>query len=323
MSYPRIVHAVFNSPWAIQRAWLGTIFSLLHSRVFADGARVELPQVREGAAMGHVGRGFAVTRYGKSGDGVVDLSARARANAIIAANGDPGKFQEALHEQEANLPEGQIVHIFGSGIMGKHISAMEEMCAGGLSVDRIQAAIRAAADDPKCSAIMLHLDTPGGVTTGIPETAALVREVAKGKTVAAFCDSCTASAGYWTIGNAAAIYVTPSADLGSIGVYCALVDYTKWCEQKGIKVDLVTDGKYKGMGYPGTEITAEQRALIEADVMAISAMFKGEMRAARPGITDDTMQGQCLMGAAAVDAKLADTVVNDLDAALRDLATQV
>lgn len=349
MNYTRIVHSVFNSPWAIDRPWFGSIFSLLHSKVFAgeqsEGAPgggwlpAEAPPralgthgdpllitegVSAGGGRGRSGR-FGAFRFGKRADGrLINHSARIHAEALRRCGGDPGTYYNIVQEEEAALPAGQILHIFGSGIIGKHLSAMDEMCSGGLSIDRLQNALGEAEADSKVAAIMLQLDTPGGVVQGCTETNALVRRIRESKTVGSFNDSLTASAGVWCTCGADVAYITPSADAGSIGVYAAFIDYTEWCKKNGIAVDLITDGgTYKGAGYPGTALTPEQRANIQESVKQCSAQFKGDVRAGRPGITDGTMQGQCFTGQQAVDAKLADEVVLDLSAALADLAKAI
>lgn len=348
MNYTRIVHSVFNSPWAIDRPWFGSIFSLLHSRVFA-GEHSESPAagwmpaeapprtlgmhgdpllIVEGlAAGGGRGRGgrFGAFRFGKRADGrLVNHSARIHAEAVRRCGGDPGTYYDIVRSEEAALPAGQILHVFGSGIIGKHLSAMDEICSGGLSIDRLQGALKEAEADEKVSAVMLQLDTPGGVVQGCTETNALVKRVRETKTVASFNDSLTASAGIWCTCSADVAYISPSADSGSIGVYAAFVDYVEYCKKAGIAVDLITDGgTYKGAGYPGTALTPEQRANIQESVKQCSAMFKADVRAGRPGITDETMQGQCFTGQKAVDAKLADYVVLDLEGALSDLAKTI
>lgn len=324
MSYARIVHAVFHSPWAIQRSYLGTIFTVLHSRLFAGeqspAPTPASPDPRHASFRDSRGANFRAERFGVRGGLLVNHTAAIHREALERCGESYAAYQQITQEKEAALPGGQILYVFGSGIVGKHLSSMEESCAGGLSIDRIQSALKQARDDDKIAAVMLHLDTPGGICYGLPETAALVRAVRQTKRVAAFGDSLTASAGYGAICCADNIYVTPSADLGSIGVYSACVDYTAWCEQQGIKVRLFVDGKHKGAGYPGTSLTEEQAAKIQADVLYCSRQFKSDVRAGRDGVTDDTMQGQCFIGQEAIDAHLADDLVPDLDTALADLA---
>lgn len=339
MNYPRTLHAVFNSPWAIDRPWFGSMFSLLHARVFAGehgaapiappfalGASASDPLLILGGMQAGQGRSssgrFGIFRMGKRADGsIVNHSARIHSEAVRRCGGDAGTYYQIVREEEAALPAGQILHVFGSGVLGKHLTSMDEMCSGGLSVDRIQESLRVGQADDKVTGLMLHLDTPGGICYGMAETAALVREVAATKAVASFNDSLTASAGIWCTCCADYAYITPSADAGSVGVYAAHVDYVEWCAKNGVKVDLITDGStYKGGGYPGTALSAEQRAKIQADVVACSKAFKADVRAGRAGIADEAMQGQCFTGSAAVEARFADAVVNDLSAALRDFA---
>lgn len=333
MSYPRIINAVFNTPWAIQRPWLGSIFTALHSHVFAGeqsvpaAAREEaatLAQIRAGHAGGRQGN-FLLSRWGKAADGrPANLSAQIHTEAMrhaIAAGGSYAAYEQKSRELEAALPAAQTLVIFGSGILGKHLSAMEEDCSGGLSVDRLQSALSAARSDDKIGSVVIHLDSPGGVVYGIPETAALVRALSAEKHVVAYCDSLSASAAYWIASACDYFYVTPSAEVGSIGVYSAVVDYTEWCTKQGIKVELIKDGTFKGAGFPGTSLTDEQRNKIQSDVLRCSAAFKADVRAGRgAGVTDETMQGQCFGSAEAVAVGLADTVVNDLEAVLADLA---
>jgi signal peptide peptidase SppA len=340
MSYPRIVNAVFNSPWAIQRPFLGSIFTLLHSAVFAGeqapvprrGAASEteiLASLRAGSTA-RPGRGsFAVERWGVNAAGaLVCLSDQVHASALAAyyqaggyEGGGVAAYQQTAASATAALPAGQTVVLFGSGVLGKHLSEMEEACAGGLSVDRLQAALAEARDDDKVSAVVLHLDSPGGVVYGIPETAALVRSIREQKHCVAYCDSLSASAAYWITAACDYFYVTPSAEVGSIGVYSAVVDYSEWCTKQGIKVDLIKDGTFKGAGFPGTSLTEEQRAKIQTDVLACSAAFKADVRSFRgAAVADDTMQGQCHSAPEAVRLGLADAIVPDLAAVLVDLA---
>lgn len=336
-TYPRILRALFNSPWAIEPGSLGSIFSVLHTRVFAGEQSPSAPVADAGgdpiailsfdrsAGQGRSRGGrFGASRFTRAAGGqLVNRSALIHAQAMKRA-GSWAEYHDIVREEEAALPAGQILHVFGSGILGKHLSSMDEMCSGGLSVDRIQEALKLARDDEKVSAVMLHLDTPGGICYGMQETAALVRQLTENKSVAAFSDSLTASAGMWCTCAADYFYLTPSADIGSIGVYSAFVCYVEWCKKNGIEVKLFTDGgTYKGAGYPGTDLTPEQEAEIKASVMTCSKAFKADVRAGRPGVADATMQGQCFTGAAAVEAKLADAVVNDLETAMADLAKTI
>jgi ClpP class serine protease len=313
-------------------------FSLLHSRVFAgeqpapvgQDPRISDPLQLDGelvAGRGRAGPGrFGAFRWGWDRTGnLVNHSARIHALAARRAE-TMNEYRNIVAEEEQTLEGGQILHVFGQGILGKHLSMMDELCSGGLSVDRIQAAVRDAAMDDKVAALCLHLDTPGGIVTGMTETAAQIRALREQKTCAYFSDSLTASCGTWLTSACELGYITPSAEVGAVGVYAAHVAYTEYYKKQGIEVDVITDGStYKGAGALGTSLTDEQRGLIEAEVKRCSQVFKADVRLGRASarISDDTLQGQCFTGQAAVDAGLADTVVNDLDACLHDLAQAI
>jgi signal peptide peptidase SppA len=325
MSYARIIQKVFHSPWAIHQPMLGSILTVLGTRLAAeqaaltpaDSADATAPAAQFGGGRSGQFRldRLAVDRFGE----LVNWSDRAHRAGLAQARAG-GSYAAAYESEIAAAPAGQTMVIFGSGILGKHLDSMEETCAGGLSVDKIQAALREARDDDKVASVILHLDTPGGIVYGIAETAALVRQIATTKPIVGFGDSQTASAGYWILAATDHIYVTPSADLGSIGVYSAFYDYSAMCAQKGIKVELFKDGIYKGAGFPGTSLTDEQRTLIQEEVNLCSADFKAAVRAHRAGVTDETMQGQCFFGKQAIAAKLADSLVNSLEEVVADLA---
>ena len=83
---------------------------------------------------------------------------------------------------------------------------------------------------------------------------------------------------------------------------------------------LVKAGTFKAAGAPGSEITPDQIAQWQQGVDAIYAMFTSDVRRGRPGVSDDTMQGQCFLGAAAQSAGLVDQLVSGRDEVLASLA---
>lgn len=212
-----------------------------------------------------------------------------------------------------------VAYVEARGIIGKHLSGMEIAC-GGLCLDDLAARVALAHADPGVASVVLHIDSPGGTVPGVPEFAAQLRAWSATKPIYAFTDTLCASAGYWLASACSGIFTTPSASLGSIGVYMAWVDDSENWAQEGYKLVLVQAGKWKAAGHPGSEITPEQIAKWQETTDAIYAMFTADVRRGRPGIADETMQGQCFMGVAAVQAKLADQLVYGLDDLLAALA---
>lgn len=104
------------------------------------------------------------------------------------------------------------------------------------------------------------------------------------------------SAAYWIASQADAIFATPSARVGSIGVLMPMLDESKAFEQAGLKVELFAAGKFKSIGVAGTSITDEQRAWLQAQVDETYADFKAAVLARGRRITPDVMEGQCFSG---------------------------
>ncbi len=116
-------------------------------------------------------------------------------------------------------------------------------------------ALRKAGARDDIKAVFLEIDSPGGTVAGTPELAATVKSVNERKPVYAFSSGLMASAAYWVASQARAIYATPSAQVGSIGVVQAVIDDTAALDAEGIKVEVFSVGKYKAMGAPGTPLT--------------------------------------------------------------------
>ena len=87
------------------------------------------------------------------------------------------------------------------------------------------------------SALVVNIDSPGGQVDG---TATLADAIAglSIPTVAVVNDGMACSAGYWIASAADTIYAThATSEVGSIGVYATLADFSKFYEDNGIRVE--------------------------------------------------------------------------------------
>jgi signal peptide peptidase SppA len=207
-----------------------------------------------------------------------------------------------------------LIHM--DGVIDKHISQFEMDCYSGFDLRDFDSALAAAAQDPEIQNVMLVINSPGGSVTGVPESAARVAELAATKNVFAFTEGLCCSAAYYIASQADQVYGTASSDVGSIGVYMALLDATRALDKKGVSVNFIKDGKFKGMGAPFKALTDDERSMFQAEVDKIGAMFRAAVNAKRPDVSIDTMQGQSFFGDNALDAGLVDGIVSGLGAAL-------
>jgi signal peptide peptidase SppA len=213
---------------------------------------------------------------------------------------------EEVELEQMEIIDG-IAHIPIGGPIGKGFGKFEKG-AGAVDVDDVRSELDQAEQDPLVRAIILDIDSPGGMVKGTPELAD--RVAACDKPIYTFCAGCMCSAAYW-IGSAAdMICATKTADIGSIGVYCALVDSSERYKAMGVKVDVIAAGKYKGAGIPGTALSPDHREQLQNWINETAAMFYEHVQAMRPDASLEDMQGQVFKAKSAMARGLIDQVVD-------------
>ena len=186
----------------------------------------------------------------------------------------------------------------GIGIIDLHGPLMRQpdlissLLFGATDMDLVTAAIAEAVARDDVKSLLLDINSPGGTVNGTPELAQAVADAAKLKTTYAFSAGQMCSAAYWIASQCDAIYATPSARVGSIGVMLPFIDSTEKFRSEGLKVEVFAAGKFKGMATPGVPLSEEQRALIQSDIEEIAAEFKTAVLARGRKIPDSAMEGQ-------------------------------
>ncbi len=169
----------------------------------------------------------------------------------------------------------------------------------GTSTEEIGAMVDAAVADPKISAILYDHDSPGGTVSGVPETAAKIRAAAKVKPSLAIANGLSASASYWLAAAAGEIWATPSGEAGSIGVWTAHEDWSKYLEREGVKVTEIAAGEFKTETAPWKPLTEEGREFIEAQVREVYGWFIRDValdrRATQTAVREGFGRGRVLM----------------------------
>lgn len=153
------------------------------------------------------------------------------------------------------------------------MTKMPSSLGGGTSTAELRRAIDQAADDPQVKGVLLRVDSPGGSVAGTDDLAQAVAACAKRKPVYAYIEDLGASAAYWVSANATRVYANRTALVGSLGVYSTVVDMSKAAELAGIKVHVLSTGKYKGAGSPGAPISEEQLEQFRENVLDLNGNF--------------------------------------------------
>jgi len=196
------------------------------------------------------------------------------------------------------------------GPMMRNPGVIPRLLFGALNFEDAIDAVNEAAERADVEAILLDIDSPGGTANGTPELAQAVADASRGKFVYAYSGGQMCSAAYWVASQCDAIYASPSARVGGIGVILPYVDDTEALKAEGLKVEVFAAGKFKSMGTPGVPLTDEQRALLQADVEDIARDFRSAVLAKGRKIPDEAMEGQSFRARGAQRNNLAGVVKN-------------
>ena len=124
--------------------------------------------------------------------------------------------------------------------------------SGGASLEQFAKAFDAAAEDQNAQAIVIGIDSPGGVVDMVAETAEKIYNARRpDRPIIAVANTLAASAAYWLASAADEIVVTPSGHVGSVGVYSMHDDLSEALKKQGITRTLIKSGPRKAEGAVG------------------------------------------------------------------------
>ena len=206
------------------------------------------------------------------------------------------------------------------GVIGKNLSELEAMC-GCCDINDVQEMLEDCERDATITTVILNIDSPGGVSVGVPELAEKIKNYSK--KVISFTSNEACSAAYWIGSQASEFYATPSSTVGSIGVYVAFPDMSEAFKMDGIKMDVIKAGIYKGAGIPGTSLDNNQRKMLQDEVLEIHADFKNAVKSVRSFVEDSSMEGQCFSGKRGAEAGLVTGLINGFDELMESLDANV
>jgi len=151
------------------------------------------------------------------------------------------------------------------GVIAQRAGMMTDT-SGGTSTEQFTRQFRAAMADTQVGAIVIDVDSPGGTVSGVEELSAEIYGARGEKPIVAVANSLAASAAYWIATAADELVVTPTGEVGSIGVLAAHEDASVRFEQQGVKTTLVSAGKYKGEGNSYEPLSEEARGYLQERV---------------------------------------------------------
>lgn len=192
---------------------------------------------------------------------------------IESAIGNAHQVAAARSAQDA-AQSGAVAVLPMFGIISNRIHQVKDISGpGGTSTEGFARNFRQAVNDPGIGAIVIDVDSPGGSVYGVAELADEIYAARGKKKVVAVASSLAASAAYWIASAAQEFVVTPGGEVGSIGVYTAHEDWSKFLEAKGINTTLISAGKFKTEGNPYEPLSKDAVAAIQGRVDEYYSMF--------------------------------------------------
>ncbi len=296
-TYPRLIQKLFFEPLLVLPSTYATFERALLQRLgMPFAAEPPMPLVQS-------------TKVVRMGDKEIEETETKPACAETPAARTQRRVNQVL------TVYGDVAVITIDGVIDKRISDFELDCYGGVDLADIDAAISQVAANPRISTVVFDINSPGGSAAGVPETAARIRQLGDFKNAGGAAKETHArvellccSAAQWLAAQCDITSAAPSATMGSIGVYCALLDETGWLEKEGLKVNLIKAGKYKAMGASFKALEEDERTLLQTRIDGMHGDFKSAILESRGDVADSTMQGQSFRADEAKQLNLVDAI---------------
>ena len=158
-------------------------------------------------------------------------------------------------------------------------------------------------------AVVLRVDSPGGVVAPSQEISDEVRKFAAKKKIIVSMGSLAASGGYYISAPATMIFANPGTITASIGVILKLSNIEALMDKIGIKSYTLKTGKFKDSGSPMRKFSEEDQAMLQAVIDNTHEQFVQAVATGRKLPVNEIRKiadGRILSGEQAKSLKLVD-----------------
>ena len=252
------------------------------------------------------------------------VSGGSAAPEIVAAIRAENQIAAARVQSLSADKPGSVVVMPLYGIINQRASG-DVSGPSGTSVQQFTQQFRQAVADPNVKAIVLDVDSPGGTVSGVDELATEIFNARKQKKITAVSNCLCASAAYWLASQASELVVSPSSMTGSIGVYQLHEDDSQALETMGVKISMISAGRYKTEGNSFEPLGDDARTAMQGVVDDFYSLFTKAVARGRgvavKAVTGGFGQGRCLTAQDAVKQGLADRIAT-LDEVLQKYGVQ-
>jgi protease-4 len=200
--------------------------------------------------------------------------------------------------------------------MGEKVGVVE---ISGLITDAgdIIRNIKKYREDDSIKAIVLRIDSPGGVVGPAQEIFREVRKTVAEKKIIASMGSVAASGGYYIAAGTDGIMANPGTITGSIGVIIGYTNFEEILQKIGLSPVVIKSGEYKDMGSPLRKMTEKEKKLLQDFVDGTHRQFVAAVAEGRkmdPAKVRAVADGRIITGEEAKSLGLVDRLGNIEDA---------
>ncbi len=179
--------------------------------------------------------------------------------------------------------------------------------------ERFLKALKKYREDSKIKAIVVEINSPGGVVGPSQEIFSELKRTREEfkKPVVAVSAGLMASGAYYAAVGADKVVVAPGSLVGSIGVIMEFANLEKLYEWAKISRYTITTGKYKDSGAEFRQMRDDEKELFQNMINEVWQQFKtavAEGRNLKPEEVEPYADGRVFTGAFAVDKGFADKV---------------
>jgi signal peptide peptidase SppA len=197
-----------------------------------------------------------------------------------------------------------------SGTLVHKSSGLQAM-SGLTSYQSIAQKFQSALSDPDTDTIVMDINSPGGEVAGVFDLSEYIYNSRGTKPIIAFANDLCCSAAFALASSAHRVYVTRTANAGSIGVILVHEDRSAANANSGVKYTTITAGTHKSDYSPNSPLTDSAMARAQAQVNTIYDLFVSTV--ARNLSIDESVvrstEALTYMGEDSVTHKLAHKVV--------------
>lgn len=217
---------------------------------------------------------------------------------------------DAGRRYTTTTPGGVAVLSIAGPIMPRASALAQAM--GAVSAEAFGQEFDAAVRSPDVRSIVLAVDSDGGRYAGTPELANQIYNARGSKPIESVITFRGFSAALYLASAADRVTISPSADLGSVGVIMMHVNQAKMLERYGLDVEFLSEPELKRAGNPVEPLEGKAREQFESRLKALAATFRGDLAKFR-GVSEAHVaekfgQGFVLRAPDAVAAGAADRI---------------